>query len=222
MRASKSPKKIVFIQGNISSGKSTLTRNLKEKGYVVYEEPVDLWTNDYKDDQGTNSLQLFYQKMKETAFLFEMLVARTRWKIITKALQSDDEIIFIERNLDTDLNVFALNLFESGLMNELEWRLFKEYHQDKIEDISHLFKDVEIFQLYLRANPEVCFERKHGRNRQEEKGIPLDYFKVIHQRHDNWLGTTTVPKNKIHIINGNASIEKVLDDSTVFINDHLL
>lgn len=33
-------KRLFFIEGNISSGKSTVIESLKEKGFVVFDEPV--------------------------------------------------------------------------------------------------------------------------------------------------------------------------------------
>ena len=213
---------IVFIQGNISSGKSTLIRNLKAEGHVVYEEPVDKWLNEYKDESGTNSLELFYQNMKEHAFFFEMLVMRTRWEKIKEALRNESPLVFIERSFETDTNVFALNLFENKLMNPLQWRLYNELLQDKKDDVEHLFENVEVHQLYLRTDPNICFDRKYIRNRIEERSIPIEYFRIIHEKHDNWL--TCLEKeleNKTHIIDGNNSIEEVLISVRIFITGFL-
>lgn len=41
--------------------------------------------------------------------------------------------------------------------------------------------------IYLRCEPEVCYERTKKRSRNEEETIPLDYLKKIHDKHENWI-----------------------------------
>jgi deoxyadenosine/deoxycytidine kinase len=219
----KRKKIIIFIQGNISSGKSTLIKNLQGLKYVVYEEPVDKWINEYKNSEGVNSLELFYQNMKTTAFYFEMLALFTRWRVIKEALQHEAPIVFIERCLETDPNSFALNLYENKLMDEHEWKLYNDLLKDKLEDVKHLFEGVEVRQLYLRTDPGVCYERKYIRNREEERAIPLTYFETIHEKHDKWLGTIEGGNTAeyTHIINGNRTIDEVLSDVRSFIANYL-
>jgi deoxyadenosine/deoxycytidine kinase len=213
-------KRIVFIEGNISSGKSTLIKGLREKGYTVFEEPASKWTDEYKDEQGVNSLELFYQNMKGNAFRFEMLAMKTRWDIIKAALQSPEDVVFIERSLLTDINTFALNLYEQKLLDALEWQIYREWYQDKIEDVNHLFEGVQLEFLYLRTDPKICFERKLERNRNEERHVPLEYFETIHQKHDLWLNQKTFTHNKqIYepiVIDGNETVEEVLETVIFF------
>lgn len=45
--------------------------------------------------------------------------------------------------------------------------------------------------IYLRCQPEVCINRIRKRNRSEEAGIPFDYLKLLHEKHENWLGKAT-------------------------------
>jgi thymidine kinase len=202
-------KTIVFIQGNISSGKSTLIKNLRTLGHIVYEEPVDRWLNEYIDENGTNSLELFYQ----------MLSMHTRYEKIKEALEHESQIVFIERSLETDSHSFALNLYENKLMRKHEWKLYNDLLKAKSDDTQHLFQSVEIHQLYLRTDPEICYERKYVRNREEEREIKLEYFKVIHQKHDDWLNN--IKKGTIHIIDGNKTIDEVLLATKLFITDKL-
>jgi hypothetical protein len=39
----------------------------------------------------------------------------------------------------------------------------------------------------LRAEPNVCLERVHKRDRAEESSVSLDYLTAIHEKHDEWL-----------------------------------
>lgn len=53
------------------------------------------------------------------------------------------------------------------------------------------------FTVYLRTDPEVAYQRIKTRNRSEEKHVPFEYIKHLHELHDKWLNvrTTVVPKN---------------------------
>lgn len=54
-----------------------------------------------------------------------------------------------------------------------------------------------IFLVYLRTDPEVAYQRIKTRNRSEEKDVPFEYIKNLHELHDKWLNVhkTDVPKN---------------------------
>lgn len=41
--------------------------------------------------------------------------------------------------------------------------------------------------IYLRCSPEKCHERTKIRQRSEESSIPLEYLKMIHEKHENWF-----------------------------------
>lgn len=41
--------------------------------------------------------------------------------------------------------------------------------------------------MYLRTTPEVVYERMKARARSEEKCIPFEYLKQLHELHENWL-----------------------------------
>merc|ERR1711879_445231 len=41
--------------------------------------------------------------------------------------------------------------------------------------------------LYLHTTPETCHQRMGIRDRSEEKGVPLEYLKQLHEQHETWL-----------------------------------
>lgn len=43
------------------------------------------------------------------------------------------------------------------------------------------------FLVYLRSTPEIVYERIQKRARSEEKCVPLEYLKQLHELHENWL-----------------------------------
>ena len=38
--------------------------------------------------------------------------------------------------------------------------------------------------VYLRTDPKVCFERMKKCDRKEETGVPLEYLRKIHEKHE--------------------------------------
>lgn len=125
---------IYYLEGNISSGKSTVIENLRILGYTVFEEPLDVWQRDYVYE-GRNILELFYSDTKKWGFKFEMVSMMTRYKQLQAALDtlrnvSEDapNVVFIERSLLTDRYTFALNLYHTGVFDELEWKIYCDWH----------------------------------------------------------------------------------------------
>src|SRR4030042_5915953 len=123
-------KRIVFLEGNISSGKSTTIQQLKNLGYDVFEEPLDVWQKSYVHENGKDILTLFYEDMAKWAFPFEVIVMMTRYNRIKDALehvvsknqlknQDAENIVFVERSLLTDRHVFAKNLHAGGIISDL-------------------------------------------------------------------------------------------------------
>lgn len=202
-----SGKRLLFIEGNISSGKSTVVEGLKEKGFVVFDEPVDRWLKEFVDeDDGENILSKFYKDMGRYSFQFEVLVMTTRWNKIREALNHESDIIFIERSIETDRNTFALNLREENHVTSLDWKIYKAWYNTFIEETKHHLKNVQIDYIYLRTDPQICHERRKKRGREEENNIPLEYLKKLHQKHEEWL------KENSFVIDGHKNKEEVLED----------
>ena len=67
-------------------------------------------------------------------------------------------------------------------MTEIEWNIYQEWFESmsKLINFSYQF-------IYLRCQPEVSYQRLKNRNRNEEKEVPLEYLKELHQRHEDWL-----------------------------------
>jgi deoxyadenosine/deoxycytidine kinase len=41
--------------------------------------------------------------------------------------------------------------------------------------------------VYLRTDPKVCHERMQRRARSEEGGVPLEYLRRIHEKHESFV-----------------------------------
>jgi deoxyadenosine/deoxycytidine kinase len=225
-------KHLFYLEGNISSGKTTAVEALRAAGYSVFEEPIDVWQREYVSGN-KNILELFYEDRKTWGFKFEMVSLMTRYKQLRAAhiaLKTHD-IVFVERSLMTDRHVFALNLYRNGFFEPLDWKIYCEWHDMFIEivggfkDIMTIYMSIPALQgkiqvpvadvvthyIYIQTPPDACFDRKLGRARKCEDDVAPKYFQELHEHHEEWLVDTASPR-AVHVVNGAGSPEEIVRD----------
>lgn len=177
---------LVAIEGNIGVGKSTFVGILKNhfKDSSIVGEPIDIWLNT-KNDQGENILDLFYKDKKRWAYSFQNLAYLTRMmKIQDVILREPSNIIFLDRSLGTDKNIFEKMLHDDGILDNMEHHMYNLwcdfYHKYVSDNTNQLY-------IYLKCDPNTAFNRIQKRGRDEEKTIQLDYLEKLHKCHDEWL-----------------------------------
>jgi deoxyadenosine/deoxycytidine kinase len=194
---------ILSIEGNIGSGKSTLLAKLKENyandsTICFLQEPVDIWDS-IRDEQGISILEKYYADQKRYAFSFQMMAYISRISLMREALKKNYRVIIIERSVYTDSAVFAKMLFDDKKIEEIEYKIYLRWVNEFIAD----FPPVRF--IYVRAEPEVSFQRILQRGRQGEI-IPMDYLQNCHKYHDEWLFKyITTP---LLVLNANVDIKQ--------------
>jgi deoxyadenosine/deoxycytidine kinase len=178
-------KLIVAIEGNIGVGKSTFTRILKEtfEKSTIVSEPVDMWLN-IKNDQGENILGLFYKDTNRWAYTFQNLAYITRMMKIEDAIRSSDGIVFLDRSLGTDRNVFEKMLHDDKILDEVEHSMYNLWYDFYTKYVNNNFNEIYI---YLKCDPKTAYERIKKRGREEEKNISFEYLEKLHKYHEEWL-----------------------------------
>jgi deoxyadenosine/deoxycytidine kinase len=193
--------KIISIEGNIGSGKSTLIKKLKEhhefKNYRItfLPEPVDEW-NEITDSAGITILEKYYSDQKRYAFSFQMMAYISRLKQLQQsvATASENSVIITERCLYTDRNIFAKMLYDSGMIEDIEYSIYLkwfDYFIDKSQIINF---------IYVRSDPDVCSDRIVLRNRKGET-ISILYLSNCHNYHENWLNN----EKNVLVLDGNKN-----------------
>ena len=175
--------RIISIEGNIGTGKTTFLRNLKKhfenrEDVCFLDEPVDLWMN-CKDQEG-NILEHYYKDQKKYGFQFQMMAYISRLSILRKALENPKyKYIISERSLFTDKHIFCKMLYDDGIIEEIGFQIYNMWFDEFISFSSFV-------PVYLRTLPEVSYERVQTRARQGET-IPLEYLQKCHNYHESWL-----------------------------------
>lgn len=204
--------KIIVIDGNIGSGKTTLIEILKEKykndaNIIFLREPVDEW-EDIKDEHGETMLQKFYADQPKYAFSFQMMAYISRLALLIETMNKHpDAIIISERSLHTDKHVFAKMLYETKVMEEVNYKIYCKWFSKFSE------KCLVDKWVYLHADPSVCCERVAKRSRKGEDVIPLDYLKLCDSYHERMFSEIMqVYSEDVIILNGNIDIYSEPDE----------
>lgn len=159
---------------------------------------------------GGNLLGLFYKEPKRWAYTFQTYAFLSRLKAQMNAFKDhasqkqrdlDDEAVtptksgndreaqprsvhILERSIYSDRLCFAAHCNASGLLSDMEYNIYTDFHTFVAENFEHLQLDGII---YLRSDPKVCNDRLHKRARPEEDALPLSYLEAVHERHEDWL-----------------------------------
>ena len=221
MYASKKKPIIISFDGNIGSGKSTIIHyfeqnfpkfcNLKTHHYKIcfLDEPVNQWESIVDISDNKNIIEKFYNNNKEYAFQFQMMAYISRLSLLRKALKEDYDIIFTERSIYTDKNVFAQMLYDFKKMNNTEFIIYSKWFNEFTDIIEN------IKTVYIKTSPEICFNRVLKRDRPGEN-ISLQYLKDCHYYHEIWLNNLKlVESGKILVIDGNEET-----NTSVFIENN--
>ncbi len=180
----------ISIEGNIASGKSTLSSRLQNTTRIpVFLEPVDTWT----------LLDKFYSNIPRWGFTFntEVLISMSQWK-------NNMYNAIYERSPNSCRHVFTQLMHDDNILCDEELALF-----DKLFNTFGWDQDVII---YVRTPPEICFERMHKRGRDcELGGVSLEYLKKLDKKHEDMMNYIRQNKPQIRIIeiDGVASADDV-------------
>ncbi|XP_008633710.2 PREDICTED: thymidine kinase 2, mitochondrial [Corvus brachyrhynchos] len=171
-------KRIICIEGNIASGKTTCLDYFAQTTSIeVLKEPLTKWRN----VRGHNILGLMYQDASRWGITLQTYVQLTMLEQHTRPMISP--IRMMERSIHSAKHIFVENLYRSGKMPEVDYAVLSEWF-DWIQNNIDVSVDLIV---YLQTSPKVCYERLKTRCREEEKVIPLEYLEAIHELYEEWL-----------------------------------
>jgi len=181
---------VISIEGNIGAGKSTFieiirNRFYKEKQAVIVPEPVELWKN-IKDENGENILNKFYGDISRWSYSFQNMAYITRIMKLEQSIRENpnEKVIFQDRSIECDKNVFEKMLYDDKLIVEIEHQLYKLWNKFYEE---YMRKNIRNKTIYLRCSSKTALDRIIKRGREEEKNISIEYLEKLKRYHDEWL-----------------------------------
>ncbi len=207
----------VAIAGNIGTGKTTLSRLLSERfGWTVHFESVS--ENPYLED--------FYADMARWSFPLQIFFLNHRFKAHQKISQETNSAIQ-DRSIYEDANIFARNLYESGLMQKRDYLNYLELY----EEMTRFLAPPDLV-IYLRKDLPQLKAQIAKRGRQFEAHIPDQYLVDLNRYYDEWMDSYRLGKkllidsNDLDFVEQKADFDLIskkivnaLDQRDLFLNE---
>ncbi len=189
------------VAGNIGAGKSSLTTLLaKHYHWKAYYESVD--DNPYLSD--------FYEDMRRWSFNLQIYFLSSRFRSQKKIVSTRQSFIQ-DRTIYEDVEIFAKNLYQMGLMSKRDF-----------ENYSNLFHDMAEFLsppdllIYLRADVPTLVRQIQQRGRDYESTIRIEYLEKLNTLYEDWINRyphekLIIDTDHIDFVNNKEDLGKVIE-----------
>ncbi len=165
-------RKYVAIAGNIGAGKSSLTSLLgKNFGWKVYYESVD--DNPYLAD--------FYDDMRRWSFNLQIYFLSSRFRNQKKLMEITTSLIQ-DRTIYEDVEIFAKNLHDMGLMSDRDYKNYCSLFNEMID-----YLQPPDLLIYLRADVPTLVRQIQQRGRDYENTIRIEYLERLNRLYEDWI-----------------------------------
>jgi len=170
---------IITVAGTVGIGKSTFTRALAERlSFQTSFEKVD----------GNPYLESFYSDFKRWSFHLQIYFLAERFKE-QKRMQESGGGFVQDRSIYEDTEIFAKMLMEEGNMTQVDYETYTSLFDAMVMTPYFPTPDVLIF---LDADFDQIIERIQERGREMEQETPIDYWKTLYERYQNWIKSFTL------------------------------
>ncbi len=194
-------KKYIAIAGNIGAGKSSLTELLgKNFGWKTYYESVD--DNPYLSD--------FYEDMRRWSFNLQIYFLSSRFQH-QKKLMALDESLIQDRTIYEDVEIFAKNLHEMGLMSDRDYKNYCALFDEMVQ-----YLQAPNLLIYLRAEVPTLVRQIQQRGREYENTIRIEYLERLNRLYEDWIDRYDQEKliidtDNLDFVNNQDDLGKVLE-----------
>lgn len=162
----------IAVAGNIGAGKSSLTGLLgKNFNWKTYYESVD--DNPYLSD--------FYDDMRRWSFNLQIYFLSSRFRH-QKEIQQAGQSLIQDRTIYEDVEIFARNLYEMGLMSDRDY----ENYCALFHEMVHYLKPPDLL-IYLRADVPTLVRQIQQRGRNFENTIRIEYLERLNGLYEDWI-----------------------------------
>lgn len=164
--------KFIAIAGNIGAGKSSLTRLLaRHFNWRSFFESVD--DNPYLSD--------FYEDMRRWSFNLQIYFLSSRFRH-QKKLIAENENFVQDRTIYEDVEIFAKNLHNMGLMSDRDYQNYKALFME----MTDYLRPPDLL-VYLRAQVPTLVKQIQARGRDYESTIRIEYLERLNGLYEDWI-----------------------------------
>lgn len=191
----------IAIAGNIGAGKSSLTGLMaKHLGWKAFYESVE--DNPYLED--------FYDDMRRWSFNLQIYFLSSRFRHQKKMLAFEESFIQ-DRTIYEDVEIFAKNLYEMGLMSD---RDFNNY-EALFYEMSHYLRPPDLL-IYLRAQVPTLVKQIQQRGREYENTIRIEYLERLNRLYEEWVENyehekLIIDTDNVDFVNSQEDLGKVIE-----------
>jgi len=165
-------KKFIIVSGNIGSGKSSLTTLLSKRlEWKAFYEVVE--SNPYLED--------FYHDMKKWSFHLQIFFLSKRFQH-HQNIVNDPSSVVQDRSIYEDVDIFAKNLYQQGLMDSRDYHNYSELFHIMVD-----FLTPPDLVVYLKASISTLQQRIALRGRDYEKKISRKYLEQLNTLYEKWV-----------------------------------
>ena len=162
----------IAVAGNIGTGKTTLATMLSKRFS---------WTPHFEAVADNPYLADFYGDMGRWSFPLQIFFLNNRFKAHQK-ISAETNSAIQDRSIYEDANIFARNLFESGHMEERDYRNYLDLY-----GVMCQYLNPPDLVIYLRKSLPKLKEQICKRGRDYEKSIPETYLSNLNRYYDDWM-----------------------------------
>lgn len=203
---------VITIAGTVGVGKSTMTKALaKALGYRTSFEKVD--TNPYLDK--------FYADFTRWSFHLQVYFLAERFKEQKRIFEYGGGFVQ-DRSIYEDTGIFAKMHYEKGTMTEVDYQTYKGLFHAMV--MTPYFPHPDLL-IYLEGSFEDILERIRERGRPMEQQTPIEYWKEMNERYENWINSfNSCPVlrlniNEYDIMQNEGSIEPIIEKVAYFLHE---
>ncbi|KOO46715.1 deoxynucleoside kinase [Priestia koreensis] len=202
---------VLTIAGTVGVGKSTMTTALANAlGFRTSFEKVD--TNPYLDK--------FYADFERWSFHLQIYFLAERFKEQKKIFEYGGGFVQ-DRSIYEDTGIFAKMHHEKGTMSPVDYETYTSLFDAMV--MTPYFPHPDLL-IYLEGSFDDIVSRIQKRGRPMEQQTPIDYWKEMHERYENWINNFNACPvlrlniNEYDILNEDHSIELIIEKISRFLH----
>lgn len=197
--------RIIFVEGNIGSGKSTLIRELAANNSHItcIPEPISAWNEFRHPETDETILELYYKDPGQYAAFFQNVVVQSKIKILMEILKGPAKTYVLERSFYSDFWVFGRILRDKEQVTSLEYQFLRTW----FDYTESMFRDLVVGVIYVDVPVETCHMRTIARARKGEAVISSEYLTTIQQAYTDWIDSTCAP---VYRVDGCQTTEQIM------------